>query len=107
MTYILYKHPVELTTLHIVQYLYFMGHDSIPLYCVERNFPLIVTEVPAIHDTVTEQWYLGLDRCIEFYKEKAEDDELMSHVKEFKERYPDFRINDRISRPILYPPQDF
>jgi hypothetical protein len=96
MTYILYKHPVELTTLHIVQYLHFIGfHDIAPVHCVECNHPSQVTELPTIFDHDTQEWFVGLNRCIDYYKEATGNgDVLSSQVDKFKQEHPEYRIHN-------------
>jgi hypothetical protein len=64
--YILYKNPIQLDTLQIVRYLHYTKKE-IPSCCIERNWPPIITELPAIFDHNTNKFYIGFDKCVEFW----------------------------------------
>jgi hypothetical protein len=55
MSYILYKNPIQLDTLDIVQYLYSRNLDAQPFACIERNFPENITQIPTIYDLETKR----------------------------------------------------
>ncbi len=93
MKYILYKHPVQLDTLTIVQYLHYCGiNDIIPIYCIERNHPKWVINLPSI-ETNDGKKYIGIDQCIQFYEEYSKISDLTEKSNSFKKTYPDYRIN--------------
>jgi hypothetical protein len=48
ISYILYKKPIQLETLYIVQYLYYLRIICIPKCCIERNYPIWVNDLPSI-----------------------------------------------------------
>jgi hypothetical protein len=67
--YILYKNPIQLDTLYIVQYLYYLGYIFIPKFCIEENFPQWVTELPSIE--YKNRKYIGYNRVMQFYEEQS------------------------------------
>jgi hypothetical protein len=93
MNYVLYKKPIQLETLEIVQYLHSLGHRNVtPLCCIERNYPFWVTELPAI-ETENGDRYIGLDECVKYYEKSNGETELVSKSHKFKMLYPDYRIH--------------
>jgi hypothetical protein len=91
-TYILYKNPIQLDTLHIVQYLHSIGINIIPKYCIERNHPEWVTELPSI-ETSTGQKYIGMDSCIHFYTRGSNIENIVEKTEIFIKKHPEYRIN--------------
>lgn len=92
MNYILYKNPIQLDTLAIVQYLHSCGCHAQPKYCIERGHPAWVTELPSI-ETDGGQRYVGLDQCIQFYEHVSGRSDLLKDALAFKETKRDFRIH--------------
>lgn len=91
MIYILYKNPIQLDTLYIVQYLYYMGVNLIPKNCIERNHPSWVSELPSI-ETSNGERYIGLESCIAFYEKTSGINNLYSKSTLFKELNPKYCI---------------
>jgi len=85
--YILYKNPIQLSTLHIVQYCHYNNIHIKPKYCIERNHPKEVKELPTIFDINENKYYSGLDEVIEYYQSKT------GKSNEFKKQNPDYHIN--------------
>lgn len=89
--YILYKQPIQLETLYIVQYLHSRGIHLLPSMIVERNYPANVTELPTI---VYEQiQYNGLDQVVSLYESISGIDNLLEKSKEFKKQNPTYTIH--------------
>jgi CRISPR/Cas system CMR-associated protein Cmr5 small subunit len=78
-------------TLFIVQYLHSLGISVIPDKCFERNYPSWVSSLPAI-ETETEH-HVGLDECVAFYEKVSGIKHLIEKSKEFKKKFPEYRIN--------------
>jgi hypothetical protein len=91
-TYILYKNPIQLDTLHIVQYLHSIDINIIPKYCIERNHPKWVAELPSI-ETSNGQKYIGINACIHFYTRVSNIENIMEKTETFIKKYPEYRIN--------------
>lgn len=91
-TYILYKNPIQLDTLYIVQYLHSIGINIIPKYCIERNHPKWATELPSI-ETKNGQKYIGINACIHFYTQISNIENIMEETQKFKKKNPEYRIN--------------
>lgn len=92
--YVLYKEPVSLETLKIVRYLHSLGIDAKPSVIVERNHPPEVIALPAIYDKQGKEWYVGLDRCCEFYEMCSWVYELHMKASAFSDRVGvEYRIN--------------
>lgn len=69
MNYILYKNPIQLDTLAIIQYVHNINKDvSMPKYIYERNYPLNIKVLPTIYLIDKDKYYEGIDEIIEFYK---------------------------------------
>ena len=93
MRYILYKNPVQTETLEIVQYLYYIGKtDVLPSWCIERNYPIWVKQLPAI-ETDNGQKYVGLQECIKFYENQYNMPNVVFKSHNFKVSCPDYRIH--------------
>jgi hypothetical protein len=88
--YVLYKMPISLDTLYIVQYLYFHGISMQPDTIIERKYPSYVTELPTIEcDGVL---YKGLDECVRFYETESQVQDLISLSHAFKIKNPRYTI---------------
>ncbi len=96
--YILYKNPIQLDTLYIVQYLFYLDIILIPHRCIERNHPSEVTRLPSIYSYEDNQWYIGLDECLKFYEMKSKINNILWEANNFKEENPEYRITGRIGR---------
>lgn len=48
ITYTLYKNPIQLDTLYIVQYLHYNKINFLPSIIIERNYPQFITDLPTI-----------------------------------------------------------
>lgn len=88
--YILYKKPIEIDTLYIVQYAYNLGKDIQPECCIEREW--VVEELPSIYDKDTNSWYIGKDKVIEYYEEITGIKDITKLAYEFKKKNPNYRI---------------
>lgn len=91
--YIIYKNPVQLETLNIVQYLHSQGMSLLPKAIFERGFPIQITKLPSIYDMNENKLYHGLDETIKFFEKKSKIKKLLNKSKEFKEKNPDYTIN--------------
>jgi hypothetical protein len=91
-TYTLYKNPIQLDTLAIVQFLHSIGIHLVPNACIERNHPGWVTELPSI-ETSDGRRYVGYDACIEFFQETTQITDLQQKSALFKLENPSFRIH--------------
>ena len=91
MAYILYKAPVQLETLSIVQYLHSLGKLARPLYCIERSYPGWVHRVPSI-ETSSGDKYIGIDECVEYYEQISGVDDILQKALEFKRLHPRYTI---------------
>lgn len=90
--YILYKHPIEIETLYIVQYLYSINIDIRPKFCIERNHPNWVI-LPSIQTTEGEK-YIGIKECIYFYEKYSNINDLLYKSMLHKELNQYYRINN-------------
>lgn len=89
--YILYKHPIQLETLFMVQYLHSRGIRFLPSMIIERNYPANITELPTI---VYEQvQYSGLEKVVSLYETISGIDNLLEKSKEFKKQHPTYTIH--------------
>jgi hypothetical protein len=87
--YVLYKRPVQLETLSIVQFLNSVGVDMRPSSVVERNHA--VGALPSIWHAGT--LHEGLDACVAFYETRSGQVDLLRRARAFKEANPAYRIN--------------
>lgn len=92
MQYTLYKNPVQLDTLSIVQYLHFCGQRVTPTCCIERNHPSWVTQLPSIETSVGDR-YIGLEQCTLFYEAVSGKSNLLNEASVFKTNNPHYRIH--------------
>jgi hypothetical protein len=88
--YILYKEPVSLDTLNIVQYLHAHGIHLVPKFIIERNHG--VAELPTI--VCQNVIYSGLSKVVEFYEDKSGIKDLLGKSREWKTCNPNYRINN-------------
>lgn len=93
MEYILYKNPIQIDTLTIVQYLHYNGHKATPKYCIERNYPPWVVDLPSIETISEQQRYVGLNNCILFYEKNYDIKDILAKSLNFKNKNPDYCIN--------------
>ena len=98
--YTLYKNPVEIDTLAVVQYLASCGVLLCPTCCIERNHPKWAHRLPSIKCDDDGKQYVGLDECLEFFALYGTNDEspwvLLQKARKFKEDNPKFRINPEL-----------
>lgn len=93
--YSLFKNPLQMDTLAIVQYLNSIGIKLLPEQIIESNWEKIdsrIVRVPSI--TTTGRIYLGLIEVIDFYEEKSGIKNLLVKAEQFKKENPNYRIND-------------
>jgi hypothetical protein len=88
--YTLYKRPIQLETLHIVQYLHACCIPLLPDTIFERGHPLCITELPAIY--CENQWYMGLNQVLFFYETKSGIKNLLEKAEEWKKKNPRYTI---------------
>ncbi len=88
--YILYKQPVQLDTLYIVQYLYYLGINLQPNTIIERNHPAHIINLPSIE--CNGKLYSGLDECISFYETYSNIQNVLVLSREFKRQNPKYTI---------------
>jgi len=95
MNYILYKNPIELDTLYIVQYLYSRGINVRPRCCIERNWADETEgKLPSIHDNDNDLWYLGLENVAKYYEKVTGINDILNLAHQFKKENPNYRINN-------------
>lgn len=90
--YTLYKEPVSLDTLYIVQYLHSINIDVTPSVIIERSYPKEISKLPSI---ITENGaiYSGLDEVVQYYTSLSSIQNLLQISKNFKISFPEYRIN--------------
>lgn len=91
--YILYKNPIQMETLSIVQYLYSEGIIFIPKAIFERSYPSEISKLPSIYDLSEKKLYHGIDEVIKFYEKKTKIKKLLKKANDFKDKNPDYKIN--------------
>lgn len=93
--HVLFKRPVELDTLHVVQYLYSLGHDVRAEACIERNHPEWAVESLPCIETAAGERHVGLDACVRFYAACASvpASSLVAEAVAFKQAHPEYRIS--------------
>ncbi len=89
MDYTLYKEPISLDTLNIVQYLHAHGIKIIPKYIIERNHGVLL--LPSIR--CNDELYSGLNQVINFYETVSGIDDLLDKSIKWKEQFPNYKIN--------------
>lgn len=87
--YTLYKEPISLETLHIVQYLHANGIKLLPKYIIERNHGTNILPTIVYGSNV----YSGLSNVIKFYENISNIDNLLIKSSEWKLNNSDYRIN--------------
>ena len=88
--YILFKNPIQLDTLAIVQYLYYHKIVFLPTTIVEKNLPDFVSELPTI--VYNKTVYCGLKDCVELYEKISGIKNLLHKALKFKEENPKYTI---------------
>ena len=88
--YTLYKNPVQLDTLYIVQYLHSKNIIFLPSIIIERNYPQFVTELPTI--IYKNKIYNGLVENISLYETISGIDNILEKAIEFKNQNPKYTI---------------
>lgn len=88
--YTLYKNPIQLETLYIVQYLHSRNITFLPSIIIERNHPSFVTELPTIQYNHTV--YKGLEEVISLYEHISGIDNVLEKAIEFKKQHPKYTI---------------
>ena len=89
--YTLYKNPIQLDTLYIVQYLHYKNIMFLPSIIIERNYPNFVTELPTIN--YKNKIYNGLEEVISLYETISGIDKILEKAIEFKNQNPKYTIN--------------
>lgn len=89
INYILYKEPVSLDTLYIVQYLHAHGIKLVPKFIIERNHGVKVLPTIVCGNNI----YSGLQEVIGFYEQISGITDILTKSREWKELNPDYRIN--------------
>lgn len=95
--YTLYKNPIQLDTLYIVQFLYSVGIDLRPNTIIERNHPIEATELPSLYDQDEKKWYVGLHACVAYYENKSLIYDVLQKASEFKNKQSEFRCGSSYS----------
>ena len=90
MQYILYKQPIQLETLNIVQYLHNQLMNLLPSVIFERNYPPHITDLPAIQ--TPKELYLGIDRVVYFYGKQSGITNLLQKATYWKTQNPKYTI---------------
>lgn len=88
--YVLYKKPIQLETLNIVQYLHSQNINFLPNVIIEKNYPSYVTELPTI--LYDKKLYIGIDICVKLYETYSGIDNLLEKANEFKKLNPKYTI---------------
>ena len=88
--YTLYKNPIQLETLYIVQYLHYKNIMFLPSIIIERNYPQFVTELPTIN--YKNKIYNGLVEIISLYENISGIDNILEKAIEFKVQHPKYTI---------------
>jgi hypothetical protein len=88
--YTLYKNPIQLDTLYIVQYLHYNKINLLPSSIIERNYPQFVTSLPTI--VYNNYCYNGLDEVILLYEKLSGIDNILEKAREFKKQNPKYTV---------------
>jgi hypothetical protein len=91
--YILYKNPVQMETLSIVQYLHSEGILFLPKAIFERGYPQEISKLPSIYDLTEKKLYHGIEEVIKYYEKKTKIKKLLKKANDFKVKNPDYKIN--------------
>ena len=97
VSYTLFKNPVQLDTLAIVQYAKACGKDVTPMLTIERNHPLSITALPAIQ--CGSEQYVGIDECVRFYEIHTGIDDILQKALIWKDVNPHFHTRYSALRP--------
>lgn len=90
--YTLFKNPVQLDTLAVIQYLHHLGKDLRPSSVIERNHADWVTELPSIKDEGSGSTYIGINDCMKFWEEHSQTTNLLHSALSWKAFNPNYRI---------------
>ncbi len=90
--YILYKNPIQLDTLYIVQYLHYNKINFLPSYIIERSYPDFVTTLPTIF--YEGKYYIGLNEVVKLYENISGINNILEKANEFKKSNPGYSINN-------------
>lgn len=88
--YILYKNPIQLETLYIVQYLHYNKINLLPQSIIERNHPQFISQLPSI--VHNNKLYSGLDEVVKFYEDYSGINNLLEKANKFKKQNPKYAI---------------
>lgn len=88
--YVLYKNPIQIETLNIVQYLHYNKISFLPHTIIERSHPSFVKELPTI--VYNNKTYSGLSQVISLYEEISGISNLLEKANEFKKNNPKYTI---------------
>ena len=91
--YTLFKKPVQLDTLAVIQYLHHLGKDFRPSKIIERNHADWVTQLPSIRDEQTGLKYIGLENCVNFWERSSQQKGLLQRSLSWKASNPQYRVN--------------
>ena len=88
--YTIYKNPIQLDTLYIVQYLHYNNINALPNAIIERNHPSFVTTLPTI--VYENMIYSGIEEVVYFYEKISGISNLLDKALEFKHKNPKYTI---------------
>jgi hypothetical protein len=88
--YVLYKNPIQLETLNIVQYLHYNNIIFLPNTIIERNYPHFITELPTI--VYNNNIYSGLTEVVSLYETISGINDLLNKANNFKIQNPKYTI---------------
>jgi hypothetical protein len=89
--YYLFKNPIQLETLHIVQYLHYNNIHLLPSIIIERNYPSTITQLTSIMHA--NKLYSGLDEVLSFYESMSGISNIAEKATAFKQQHPTYTIN--------------
>lgn len=87
----MYKNPIKVETLCIVQYLHYKNIRFLPSIIIERNHTPFVTELPTIN--YKNKMYKGLAEVVSLYEEISGIQNILEKAMEFKNLNPKYTIN--------------
>lgn len=88
--YVLYKNPIQINTLYIVQYLHYNKINFLPSIIIERNYPHFITELPTI--IYNNNIYSGLNEVVSLYENISGINNILEKSIEFKKQNPKYTI---------------
>ena len=91
--YTLFKNPIQLDTLAVIQYLHHLGKDLRPSQIIERNHADWVTHLPSIRDERTGLKYIGIENCVKFWEHNSQQEGLLQRSLAWKTSNPRYRVN--------------